>query len=162
MHFAYVEVKLRSLHICQFSSTILSSRLKPKDTHDFFLPWLLTNEKHSSFLSRSKRAESDARGQINYPNQPFPLSSPSDTPEKSGPYQRLKGPSASQASYFLPFYFTVTFHCSFSFPQPLSFYPISLCPFHLFFFLLYFNPNSHHYLASACHCVPFPFPIMTV
>lgn len=123
--------------------------------------WFSTHEKHSSLLSRSKRAESDARGQINYPRQPFPLSSPSDTPEKSGPYQRLKGPSASQAGYFPPFCFTVTFHCSFSFPQLLSLYPVILST-HLSSTLSNLNPASHHWSVSHCHYTPFPFPIITI
>lgn len=101
---------------------------KQKTQISFSVPWFLTHEKHSSFLSRSKRAESNARGQINYPRQPFPLSSASDTPEKSGPYQRLQGPSASQASHFPPFYFTITLQFSFSFPKLLSLYPVSLYP----------------------------------
>lgn len=121
-----------NMGLCTSVSSLLPYYHQGSNQKDFFffVPWFLTHEKQSAFCSRSKRAESDARGQINYPRQPFPLSSPSDTPEKSGPYQRQKGPSASQVSYFPPFYFTVTFHCSFSFPQLLSLYPISLYPFH--------------------------------
>ena len=89
----------------------------------FFVPWFLTHEKHSSFLRRSKRAESGAGGRINYPGQAFPLSSLSDTPDKSGPYQRPKGPSASQA-IFLRFTLPSTAH----FLSP-SYYPFT--PFHM-------------------------------
>lgn len=122
-----------------------------------FCSLVLTHGKHSSFLSRSKRSESDARGQINYPRQPFPLSSPSDTPEKSGPYQRLKGPSASQANYFPPFYFTLPSTAHFLFP---SYYPFSVFNFifsiYLSSRLSSFNPMSQHYLVSSCHSTPFP------
>lgn len=118
--------------LCTFVGLLLTNYhqgSKQKTQISFSVPWFLTHEKHSFFLSRSKRAESSARGQINYLRQPFPLSSASDTPEKSGPYQRLQGPSASQASHFPPFYFTITFQFSFSFPKLLSLYPVSLYPF---------------------------------
>lgn len=130
---------------------------------DFSSVPFFTHEKHSSFLIRSKGAAPDARGQINYPRRPFPLSSPPDTTEKSGPYQRPKGPSASQPSYFPPFYFTLTFHCSFSFPRLLSLSPISLYPFHAIFLhsSLSFNPTSHitHFITSFNLTFFCPYPL---
>lgn len=104
----------------------------------FFLfencPWWLTHKKILPSLA-VQRAKTDARGQINYPKQPFPLSSPSDTPEKSGPYQRPKGPTVGMLFSFI----LLTFHL-FPFPQLLS-----PTPFLVIHFVFFFNPNSHHY-----------------
>lgn len=125
------------LHYYQCSSSVWSSRLWPKltDPHPQnpnFYP-MRTN---SFFHSRSKGAESDARGQINYPRQPFPPSIRSDSQVKSGRYQRLKRPSASKASYLPPFHFTDTFHCTFLFS---SYVPFTLFYFILSLFILFFQ-----------------------
>lgn len=65
------------------------------------------------------------RGPDQLSRQPFSLSSPSDTPQKSGHYQRLKKA--------VLFYFTVNFHYSL-FPQLLTLYSIWHYPFHLSIF----------------------------
>lgn len=114
---------LGSLHICQFSSSMLSSRLWTNNT-DFFFCSLIFNPWETFFLPPQIK-EGWVRRRINYPGQPFPLSSLSDTPDKSGPYQMPKGPSASQA-IFLRFTLLLPSTAHFLF---LSYYPFT--PFHM-------------------------------
>lgn len=114
-------VKHGSLHICQFSSSIFASRLWPR--HRFFFCSLILNP-WETFLSQQIKGGWVRR------QGPDQLSQTAISTVLSFWHTRkiwalseAEGPSASQASYFPPFYFTVTFHCSLSFPQPLSLYP---------------------------------------
>lgn len=54
-------------------------------------------------LSSLKGVKSDARGHINYPKQPFPLSSPSDTPENLGPIKGQRDHQPAKQAIFLHF-----------------------------------------------------------
>lgn len=96
---------------------------------------------------RSKRADSDARGRINYPRQLFPLSS-SDGGEKSGPYQRLKELSASQAIY-IHFTLPLPLNALFVSRRLVSLYP------HLLHLFTLCSPPTGGFVSAHC-CTAFP------
>lgn len=79
-----------------------------------------------------------------------------------GPIKGWRGHQPAKQAIFLHFTLPLPSTAHFLFP---SYYPFTLFHFipsiHLSSTLATFNPTSHHCSVSACHCMPFPSPIIT-